>query len=363
MAVVITGATRGHGAVLAQELMLRGVPVLMTGRGEGAAAKCKALVDEVEAEMKHRRTAMLEQTGLPNPDAMAPQFADAAFHELDVGCDASVRKFVTHFHDKLSTSPVKLVNNAAENYPGWTQASVAQAVQNNTIGTIKLTESLLPHMCPGSSVYNVLCRHARPRVGSKLSAALVHDLYAMTRMSTPEFIKAMRAHKPDFADKDMLAIDSHAALIYSKALLYVYTVHAFRAQLQRRASKGVEFEIPVNGICPGHMNTPLALWPTERSPYEAIHTTIQACMLDDHGQHNLWWWARNGEFPKGHLFTSGQCRPLEWLLDPTRPSMEGKTLQERSGVFIAHNDDWRPNHRPEQGGDGGLFGRFKAYFA
>jgi len=118
---VVTGAGRGIGLEVCRQLIERGMTVVLTAR---TAAAVEHAVDQLAG--------------------------DATGEVLDVASDDSVGDFFQRFwahHDRLDV----LVNNAARVYGRAGFATVAadvilDAVNNNTLGALRMTQQALPEM-------------------------------------------------------------------------------------------------------------------------------------------------------------------------------------------------------------------------
>eukprot|EP00659_Diplonema_papillatum_P016675 gene16675-25589_t len=277
MAVVITGCTRGLGAVLSQELLLRGWPVILTGRGADAEAKCAAIVEDAQLELARRQSIFERDTGLDFVDADAlPADLQHTFIELDVTSADSIRSFVDEV--RQVTTDLILVNNAAISAPGWTQDAVNTCLDTNVYGVVHLTEQLGRYMDRNSKVWHVLCRQATPRPGGALPREMCKELRSLgMEPSFSRYWKRLRAMASAIDEQDKgMAAQENAAYLYSKAVLYTYAMQSSR-EFEKRG-------VYVNGLCPGHMDTGLASFPTDRNPFDAcraFHSAFDSENIDN----------------------------------------------------------------------------------
>ena len=119
---VVTGANRGLGFALAEQLASSGARVVLTARDERRAADAAAALVERGLEVQAYRA------------------------RLDVSCRRSVATFAAFCARELDGAPDVLVNNAGVCEEGWTEAVVRRAVRTNVLGPLLLTRLLLPAM-------------------------------------------------------------------------------------------------------------------------------------------------------------------------------------------------------------------------
>jgi NAD(P)-dependent dehydrogenase (short-subunit alcohol dehydrogenase family) len=122
---VVTGANRGIGRQIAEDLASRGYRVLLTARNE---ARGRAAAEALQAR------------GLP-----------VAFHQLDVTDATTIRRLVKGLADEYGRADV-LVNNAAVNLDKGLSpleldlTTLRQTMETNVYGPLRLSQGLVPLM-------------------------------------------------------------------------------------------------------------------------------------------------------------------------------------------------------------------------
>ncbi|ASP39359.1 short-chain dehydrogenase [Bacterioplanes sanyensis] len=127
--IVITGANRGIGLALAQQL---------AARGDRITAICRDSSDELE------------------------QVCDQIITGIDVTDEASLAGLATVLTEMLDGSVDVLINNAGvfhnESLTQWDADSVRQQFEVNSLAPIALTVQLKPLLSQGSKVINITSR-------------------------------------------------------------------------------------------------------------------------------------------------------------------------------------------------------------
>eukprot|EP01064_Diplonema_japonicum_P035299 TRINITY_DN7605_c0_g1_i1.p1 TRINITY_DN7605_c0_g1~~TRINITY_DN7605_c0_g1_i1.p1 ORF type:complete len:376 (+),score=55.38 TRINITY_DN7605_c0_g1_i1:45-1130(+) len=361
MTVVVTGTTRGYGAVVAQELMLRGYSVLCTGRGPDARNIHSEMVNDAEKELEFRRDGFKDRTGF-DPEIVEdlPEKLSFGFADLDIADKDSIKEFTSYMKANTAGGPIYLINNAAESAKGWTDINVQKCMDTNFWGTVRLTESLIPIMPEGSRIFHVLCSSMKPRRGGYLPVGVCSDLHDVSRTysgNLPGFFqKIKKDYSHAFTGKSMEGLE-HSPYALSKSCLYLYAL--IQSELLKSSRS-----IHVNGICPGILDTNLALYPAAgRNPYNSAYLVHEFLEFENVPTYNAKLWYRyNREYPNGRLITATGMRSLEANIDPYSPEGETKAADKVSSYQL-QPDDWRVKFIQQRQREQSLFGRFKNMFS
>lgn len=121
---LVTGANRGIGFAIAQELLQKGYRVIVTARTEAAGQK-------VSSQLK--------------------AYGDMYFHRLDITKDASVEAIKQYVEQEFGRLDI-LINNAGINFDTWHSASDADlseiqaTLDTNLMGAWRMDQAFLPVM-------------------------------------------------------------------------------------------------------------------------------------------------------------------------------------------------------------------------
>eukprot|EP00754_Rhynchopus_humris_P046665 Rhum_TRINITY_DN6213_c0_g1::Rhum_TRINITY_DN6213_c0_g1_i1::g.19430::m.19430 len=351
---IITGCTRGLGAVMAQDMLLAGMPVVLTGRGADWHERLTEVVSDAESELKFRHETMKDRTGFSAESL--PDELRYDLQPLDLDDKDSISALAHYCGTQIEDGHFTLVNNAAANYPGWTPDSVRSSIRTNVLGTIALTDAVAPHMKEDSQVLHMLCAQAMPRVGTLLSPALCGRLYDMTQMHPKRYSEALKRCN-DFVDDPVMRGQENGALVFSKALQYTYACMHAKMQTVNRTG------LIVNGTCPGSLGTGCTLSGSNRNPAHATGHIISNLSFDPqrsasaHSYYSMGK-ASNRKHPHGVFFTQTSMWPLEHVINPATPPTRGMGVtQARSETVVDTRrmqqaaEDWRQKwiakRRPE----------------
>ena len=341
---IITGCTRGLGAVMAQDMLLSGMPVVLTGRGPDWRERLTEVVKDAESELKYRHETMKDRTGFSSealPDELLYDL-----QPLDLDDKDSIGALAHYCGTQIEDGHFTLVNNAAVNHPGWTPDTVRRSIHTNVLGTIALTDAVAPHMKEGSQVLHMLCAQAIPRAGTLLSPALCRRLHEMTLKHPKRYSEELKRCN-DFVDDPMMRGHENGALVFSKALQYTYACMHAKIQTVNRTG------LIVNGTCPGSLDTGCSLSGANgRNPAHATRHIISNLSFDPQESPTANSYYRTGDMkhPHGVFFTQTSMWPLEHAINPAAPPSRGMGVTQaraRSETVVDDRriqrcaEDWR----------------------
>ena len=360
--VVVTGCTQGLGAIFSQELLLQGVHVVLTGRGDDAYDRMQVVIDDCERELEYRKENAMKQTGFEYSVLGVPERLSYEMRHLDISEPKQVADFTHSIQRSFANKPCILVNNAAEKHAGWTPDALQKSVRNNVFGTIELTESLLPILQPGSQVVHILCAECRPRLPGVLSPQIINAMHDLMRLDFDKFMKRAIIFPEFFPDEYMSspARAEWAAYSYSKCLHYMYAL--------KSAEKLERSDIRVNGFCPGAMGTRLGR-DSSRNPMQATLDLMAVTLNDPHLSRKVRVEKAIGAPAGGVLNPTGDFyqgkNPISFAdaINP-RKNPVGITAFGQSTVpaSFSNDDDWRIKYIREREGRSSVLGRVKSLF-
>lgn len=212
---LITGANRGIGLEVARVLAKDGMRVLLAGRSA-------ALVDEAVAAVREADSSA----------RVEPVIIDLA--------DQSTFKHATEAVRSTGQPLALLVNNGAIYEDGWTEMTFRRHLDTNFLGTLALTEELLPVMQDGARIINVSSGYGQERYcpapyREAISAAKTLD---SLRDAVKTFVPDPAAERDDVA----------AYKLSKRALNRATQILAGARELRDRG-------ITVAAVCPGWVRT------------------------------------------------------------------------------------------------------------
>jgi NAD(P)-dependent dehydrogenase (short-subunit alcohol dehydrogenase family) len=242
---LVTGATRGIGRAIAEELKARGLFVIVAGRDAIAGAQV------VRATLGDR----------------------GVFHELDV-TNAHDIETVASWIEKERGGLDVLVNNAGATFDGFDAEVARRTLEVNFLGTMRLTDRLLPLLRPRARV--VMVSSGMGEV-SCLGADLRREVMDRT-LDRPRLIA--------FTDRfiEAVAEGAHAALGWPSNAYRVSKVamNAYTRILARELSADPR-KILVNAACPGWVRTAMGGHGAPRTPKQGAKTPVWLALLSDDG--------------------------------------------------------------------------------
>lgn len=251
---LVTGATRGIGRAIVEELARAGMRVIVTGRDTAAGSEvARAIGDQAVFRS-------LDQTSEADIDAIA-----ASTDELDV-----------------------LVNNAGTTFDGFDATVARKTLDANFVGMMKLTDRLLPRVRAGGRI--VMVSSGMGQVDC-LSPALREEVMSPT---------LDRAGLLAFADRFVadVARGDHTKRGWPTNAYRIskVTMNAYVRILARELAADPR-GILVNATCPGWVRTNMGGSSAPRSPAQGAETPVWLAQLPDGGPH-------------GGFFRDKQ--PIEW---------------------------------------------------
>lgn len=252
---LITGASRGIGKAIAAQLVDEGLRVLATSRGESG----KDAADEI----------------------------GAAFHTLDVASDESIDALARDLERDEGGLDV-LVNNAGVALDGFDAEVARRTVDVNFLGTMRVTDRLLPLLRPGARIVMLSSGMGELSVlGPPMRAQFAANdldreaLVALTDRFVADVAAGVHA-KSGFPT---------SAYSVSKVAMNAYV------RLLARELEGDPRGILVNAACPGWVRTAMGGPGAPRSPEEGARTPVWLALLPEGG-------------PTGGFFRDE--KPLHW---------------------------------------------------
>jgi NAD(P)-dependent dehydrogenase (short-subunit alcohol dehydrogenase family) len=239
---LVTGSTRGIGEAIARELVARGLRVILTGRDLALGAK---LARELHA----------------------------TFRELDVSSATSIDAFVKWFaqeHPSPSGGLDILINNAGASFDGFDAQVARRTLDVNFVGTMHLTDALLPLLRTGSRVVMVSSGMGEVScLGESLQKEIMSPSLDRSRLVA-------------FADRFVADISAKThskngwpsnAYRVSKVAMNAYT------RILAREVRDDPRKILVNAACPGWVRTAMGGSHAPRSPEQGAKTPVWLALL------------------------------------------------------------------------------------
>jgi carbonyl reductase 1 len=262
----VTGATRGIGEAIAHELARHELRVMVCGRDARAGEKVAAELSERQASGPPRRGASfcsLDVTKAEDIDAIAARLEKSG---LDI-----------------------VVNNAGASFDGFDASVARRTLDVNFVGTMRLTDRLLPLLRPdarivmvSSGMGDISCLGASLRKEVMSPALDRAGLLAFTDRFVEEV--ASRMHTKSGWPSNAYRVSKVAMNAYVRILA--------------RELKDDPRRILVNAACPGWVRTAMGGSGAPRSPKEGAKTPVWLAL-----------------FPPGDTRTGGVYRdeqPIDW---------------------------------------------------
>ncbi len=233
---LVTGSTRGIGRAIAEQLAARGLEVIVTGRDAAQGAEVARAVG-------------------------------GRFHELDVADPASIERFAVG----LGGLDV-LVNNAGATFDGFDAGVARRTLDVNFVGTMRLTDRLLPVLRPGARIVMV--------------SSGMGEVSCLGKALRDEVLDPMldRARLVAFVDRFVaeVAAGTHGkhgwpsnAYRISKVAMNAYV------RILARDLAGDPRKILVNAACPGWVRTAMGGSSAPRTPEEGARTPVWLALLPE----------------------------------------------------------------------------------
>lgn len=240
LTAVVTGANRGLGFAISQQLGEMGARVVLTSRNATAASEAAAV---------------LSARGL---------LAEAYDAPLDVGSARSIATFREACDGARYGVVDILVNNAAICEPGWAHDSYKRTMKTNLVGALSLTRAVLPgmlarrrgHVISISSGDGELAYLNLDLAKEFLQLDSAHDLLRLLARTGPPIapIQTKRSRREQFGEWPAHSPTPSYAI--SKAALNALTRLAAKA-LPPPEISGVW----LSAVCPGDVNTAMCTAP------------------------------------------------------------------------------------------------------
>lgn len=239
---LVTGATRGIGQAIARRLNVSGLRVIVAGR-DGVLGK--SVVD-----------------GLPN----------AEFLELDVTDPASIETAVRGIEARGGLNV--LVNNAGASFDGFDANVVRRTLSVNFLGTMHLTDRLLPTMQPGGRIVMVSSGMGEVSfLGRSLRGEVLDPTLDRPRLLafTDRFVASVArgTHTEEGWPSNAYRV--------SKAAMNAYT------RILARELENDPRQILINAACPGWVRTVMGGAGAPRSPEQGAKTPVWLALLPEGG--------------------------------------------------------------------------------
>lgn len=232
MSILVTGANRGLGLVVAQKLAAAGKSVIFAGRSAESVQQASS--------------------AYPNAD----------FLELDISDSASVASLPEKLQQKGVSLSV-LVNNAGILKPGWNEEDFRQTLQTNTFGTLSVIEAALPFIQQGGRVVNVSSQLGQLKNVPASYVEKVQQINSLDQLNEIRF-------DPQADVVNSFAPEYHV----SKALLNRIT------QILAKDSRFTEKNIRVLSVCPGWCRTDMGTSRAMRSAEQGADSIIYSVEND-----------------------------------------------------------------------------------
>ena len=246
---VVTGANKGIGFHIASSLASKGFTTILACRNENLGN---------EAVMK------LKNQGVDN----------VVFKPLDINNVESINKFATEMNKDFPDGINVLVNNAGMAFKGADptphEQQVAPTVKVNYLGTVELTEALLPQLRKASSprIVNLGSQAGLLRI---LQSPSLKEFVTQTSLTTSQLKELATDFIRDIENKDYKRGWPKTNYGMSKLLIIAQT----------RIWAREEPSILVNSCCPGYCATDMSSHRGTKTAAEgALTPTLLATLKD-----------------------------------------------------------------------------------
>lgn len=256
---LVTGANRGIGLGVAQELARAGMRVIPTSRDLAAAAS--------------------------SLETLRPVSPSISFEQLDVADDASVAALASRLSANSTRLDV-LVNNAGISMKGFNENVAAGTTNVNFRGAMRVTDALTPLLVDGARV--VMVSSGMGEISS-VSPAL-QKRFLDPSLSRPQLLQLV----DEFVSA--VAAGRHEAAGWPSSAYRVSKI-AMNALTRILARELAPRRILVNAVCPGWVRTDMSGPMASRSVEEGAAGVVWAAMLAADG-------------PTGGFFRDG--KPIDW---------------------------------------------------
>lgn len=240
---LVTGATRGIGEAVARALASHGLHVIVTGRD------------------------------VSRGEAIARELPGASFHALDLTRPADIEEIAEHVQAENGGLDV-LVNNAGATFEGFDASVARRTIDVNFVGTMRLTDRLLPLLREGARIVMVSSGMGEL---SSLGDALRREV------ADP---KLDRERLVAFVDRfvDEVAAGTHTKSGWPSNAYRVSKVamNAYVRILARELADDPR-KILVNAACPGWVRTAMGGRSAPRSPEQGARTPVWLALLPEGG--------------------------------------------------------------------------------
>ena len=247
--ILITGATRGIGLLVATSLAKLEKRVIFTGRDE---EKLKQLSQE---------------------------YPHCSFISLDMANKGSIVSLPERLKEQGISEISVIVNNAAINKEGWNEDIFKETIQINVEAPLLLIDTLLPLLQHGAKIINVTGGIGAMYQQSESYRERFSNIHNLSEILSLPFVE----------DDDQ---KSKAMAIYalSKALFNCAT--RFLSEDERVKEKNVK----VSAVCPGWCKTDMGGRNAPREPQQ--------------GADSILWMLNHDDLPSGSFFRDG--RVIRW---------------------------------------------------
>ncbi len=242
---LVTGATRGIGRAIAEELAARGLFVIVAGRDAAAGREVVRALSE----------------------------QSATFKTLDVTSESDVEA-IASFIEKDCGGLDVLVNNAGASFDGFDAEVARRTLDVNFGGMMLLTDRLVPLLRRGARVVMVSSGMGEVScLGQELRREITSS--ALTRKRLLAFVdKFVEAVESGTHTKEGWPSNAYRV---SKVAMNAYT------RILARELAGDPRKILVNAACPGWVRTAMGGQGAPRSPKKGAKTPVWLALLGAEG--------------------------------------------------------------------------------
>ncbi|KAK9072348.1 hypothetical protein SSX86_008782 [Deinandra increscens subsp. villosa] len=258
---VVTGANRGIGFQITQQLATHGITVILTSR--------EVAVGEESAKV-------LKEGGL-----------DVGFHQLDIVDDVSIDSFCAWVKENYGGIDI-LINNAGVNHNVGSDNSVEAAetvINTNYYGTKKMIKAAIPLMRPSAQGARIVTVSSRlGRLNGKRNRISDDDLRQKLEDTDSLSEELIDATMTKFLEqvKDGTWTSGGWPQTNTDYSLSKLAVNAFTRVMAKKLSSRSEAEkIYINCYCPGMVKTAMMGWAGQVTPEEGADTAIWLSLLPD----------------------------------------------------------------------------------